>query len=574
MTLRHGVLQGCRLALLAAIVLLIRHAHQTQLSQVELERFTPSLSRIQSWFPSATHIDPPVGESERAAIRNDNDVVIGYTLHTLPNSRKFVGYSGSTHCLILLDSLEQIVGIDLIASEDTIEHVNAVFRDTNFLSSIKGLSSRQSDRWTQVDTVSGATLTSIAVAESIADRLGVQSALAKFDNTPRTDVVGRLFPEFDHVVPIAPYRFDILAGQKRLGSVVLSSPLADSITGYQGPTNLLIALDREEALLGIAIHDSYDNQPYVNYIDDDWQFQELFRGRSLTELSRDLTVESDQVLLATRELDSGQVGEPQPVEGVSGATMSGYSILRAIKLMADRAADHSAGKPKRRSPFRRWLRDALTAAVLLMGLFITFARPKLGAWPRRLFLVSVILLLGFVTGDLLSVTLFAGWSRQSIPWQSAPGLVALALAAFLVPLLSKRNIYCDHLCPFGALQQLTKNRGPRIRLARWANRAWSLLPFLLLVVTVLQAIGLVNVNLASLEPFDAFAFRIAGWVTIAVAAAGLLVSFFIPMAYCRFGCPTGAILSFVRLHAKSDQIGTRDILALLLTGLATLALLG
>ena len=34
------------------------------------------------------------------------------------------------------------------------------------------------------------------------------------------------------------------------------------------------------------------------------------------------------------------------------------------------------------------------------------------------------------------------------------------LAAFLIPLTTKRNLYCSHLCPHGALQQLVKKRLP------------------------------------------------------------------------------------------------------------------
>jgi hypothetical protein len=69
-------------------------------------------------------------------------------------------------------------------------------------------------------------------------------------------------------------------------------------------------------------------------------------------------------------------------------------------------------------------------------------------------------------------------------------------------------------------------------------------------------------NLASIEPFDAYLFRVAGVATISIAIVGLVVSCFVPMAYCRYGCPTGAILGFLRKHARSDRWSRRDTFAL------------
>jgi hypothetical protein len=59
-------------------------------------------------------------------------------------------------------------------------------------------------------------------------------------------------------------------------------------------------------------------------------------------------------------------------------------------------------------------------------------------------------------------------------------------------------------------------------------------------------------------------FRVAGWATISIAVVGLAASLFIPLAYCRFGCPTGALLGFVRLNAHSDRWSHRDSLAAVL----------
>jgi hypothetical protein len=69
-------------------------------------------------------------------------------------------------------------------------------------------------------------------------------------------------------------------------------------------------------------------------------------------------------------------------------------------------------------------------------------------------------------------------------------------------------------------------------------------------------------DLAGIEPFAAYVIRSAGWATIAVAMVGLAASFFVPQAYCRFGCPTGALLNFVRGRGVTDRFSRRDAAAL------------
>ncbi len=93
------------------------------------------------------------------------------------------------------------------------------------------------------------------------------------------------------------------------------------------------------------------------------------------------------------------------------------------------------------------------------------------------------------------------------------------------------------------------------------RRALGLLPACLLLFVLLTALLHWPMNLASIEPFDAFVFWIAGAATLTIAVVGLLAALVIPMAYCRFGCPTGAVLEYLRLHGRSDRLSRRDLVA-------------
>ena len=172
---------------------------------------------------------------------------------------------------------------------------------------------------------------------------------------------------------------------------------------------------------------------------------------------------------------------------------------------------------------------------------------------------------------MLAQALLVGWAQHGIPWQTASGLVLLTAAALIIPITTKRNLYCSHLCPHGALQQLVKKRLPwQAEVPKRLARALRLLPLALLAVCVVVPMTGAAFSLVDLEPFDAWVYSIAGWPTIAVAAVGLTASLFVPMAYCKYGCPTGAILEFLRFHAKSDRWSPRDSVAAALLLLALL----
>ncbi|MEJ6524143.1 MAG: hypothetical protein QNL65_08200, partial [Opitutales bacterium] len=64
----------------------------------------------------------------------------------------------------------------------------------------------------------------------------------------------------------------------------------------------------------------------------------------------------------------------------------------------------------------------------------------------------------------------------------------------------------------------------------------------LLILVVCLCFSTSTHLVAILEPFDGYVWEVAGVVTIAIALISLHTSAFVPMAYCRYGCPTGAML--------------------------------
>lgn len=209
--------------------------------------------------------------------------------------------------------------------------------------------------------------------------------------------------------------------------------------------------------------------------------------------------------------------------------------------------------------------DSIAILFTVVGVLLSFTKFRLKNEARTVYLLSCVGLLGFVCGHLLSQASIIGWSAYSIPWNSAPGLVLLCLTAFVIPVFSKHQTYCQHVCPFGAIQQLTRRKMTfRIRINKSVRGILQFIPVLLLAVSIFVGFRLIEFNLASVEPFDAFQIRVAGWVSISIFLFGLIASTTVPMAYCRYGCPTGALLKFLKFRSDSHQLGLRDCVATVL----------
>jgi len=146
-------------------------------------------------------------------------------------------------------------------------------------------------------------------------------------------------------------------------------------------------------------------------------------------------------------------------------------------------------------------------------------------------------------------------------------------AALLVPWVTGKPFYCHHVCPHGAAQELLSRWRParwQVTLSAGVVRGLGYLPGALVLFTLVVALLALPFDLAGLEPFAAYVFRSAGVATLAVAGVGLVASAFVPQAYCRFGCPTGALLNFVRARGATDGFSRRDAAALALVAVAFL----
>lgn len=538
-----------------AIIALIRvqHAELSASHPVDVGP-TVELDRLKQFFPAAYTVSAQARiDGGREVLDSDGDP-LGYVLQTSPQSDHLIGFSGPTNTLIAFDEDDRILGIDILSSGDTRDHVREVLEDEEVLNSYNGLSWREAAASNHVDGVSGSTLTSLAIRESIIFRLSGGRPSLRFPGPLKLADARKIFTKAaalrQHEEQPSVW---LIENDQRdeIGSILRTSPYADNVIGYQGPTETLIGFNLDGRIVGIALGHSYDNEDYFPDVAADEYFLSLFNGLTLDELAELDLIEAE-------------------VEGVSGATMTSMGVSEGMLLAAQRyreSLDIPAPTPK---PLLSWtLRDRGTAAVVVAGLAIALTSLRGKKILRVGFQFALIGYLGFVNGDMISQAMIVGWVQNGVPWRTAGGLVLLTIAAFFVPLTTRRNIYCTHLCPHGAVQDLMKHRLPwQLHPPRWLERKRWLIPSLLLLWCVIVPMAALSFSLVDIEPFDAWVFRIAGWATLTIAGVGLIASLFVPMAYCRYGCPTGALLNFLRFNEKSDRWSSRDWFAVALLAMA------
>ncbi len=543
------------LVLLAICWLVHDAARRNSLGQLDVTQASIELlPHVRRFLPSADRLAATRDDPHRWIVQSHDGTPLGLCLTTSPATDDVIGFSGPTNVLIVLDTRQRIVGLEILTSADTPEHVAQVEADERFLQSLQGRTPAELRKAPAVDAVSGATLTSAAILESVQRRLGGATTSLRFPDPLTFAEVQSIFPQAAswrrQSSSALPHYLIYDSQGRRIGRVVRSAPMTDGIIGYQGPTDMLWAFDAHDRLIDYRLRRSYDNTPYTSDVAEDEPMRELLRGRTLAEFRNYDPATSD-------------------IEGVSGATITSQTILLGLKRLAELDAQHLS---KESDPtWHPTAHDWGTLSVLLGALVFTFTRLRRSRRVRTLWYLVLVGYLGFANGDMVSQALLIGWAQHGIPWRRVAGLAVLVGAAFLVPLATGKPWYCQAVCPFGAAQGLVRGRLPgRLRPRGRLLRVLRAGPAAVLVIVLLIAFDRLPFSAASVEPFHAFLWPVAGVATIMLALLGLAASAAVPMAYCRFGCPTGAILEYARRQRRTAARRRADLAAALLLGLAVL----
>ena len=317
--------------------------------------------------------------------------------------------------------------------------------------------------------------------------------------------------------------------------VVNTKPLAKDVQGYGGPVPLKIHI-KDGRVAAVEAEPNAESPDFFN------------RAKELLNHWQNKSV--DEALA-------------EEVDAVSGATFSSKAIIANMQRGLAYAKQHgqwgedgSVGAlGTSASPIEGGSAGALeTSAPPIVALIAVLLGAVVPLFynNRRLHLVQLavnVVVLGLWTGTFVSYTLFlrifaGGVSLSAIGAFAAPLL--MLIVALIYPLAGRSGHYCANICPFGSAQELAGKLSrrklritPRVLklLSVLRNLLWGVLMALLLTGTCTAWIDY--------ELFTAFLYSSASVWVIVLAMLFLVLSVWVPRPYCRFVCPTGALVKSV-----------------------------
>ena len=320
--------------------------------------------------------------------------------------------------------------------------------------------------------------------------------------------------------------------------VVNTKPLAKDVQGYGGPVPLKIHI-KDGRVAAVEAEPNAESPDFFN------------RAKELLNHWQNKSV--DEALA-------------EEVDAVSGATFSSKAIIANMQRglayakqhgqwgedgsvgAADTSASHIVGSEDGSVGALETSAPPIVALIaVLLGAVVPLFYNN-----RRLHLVQLavnVVVLGLWTGTFVSYTLFlrvfsGGVSLSAIGALAAPLL--MLIVALIYPLAGRSGHYCANICPFGSAQELAGKLSrrklritPRVLklLSVLRNLLWGVLMALLLTGTCTAWIDY--------ELFTAFLYSSASVWVIVLAALFLVLSVWVPRPYCRFVCPTGALIKSV-----------------------------
>ena len=332
--------------------------------------------------------------------------------------------------------------------------------------------------------------------------------------------------------------------------VVNTKPLAKDVQGYGGPVPLKIHI-KDGRVVAVEAEPNAESPDFFNRAKtllNHWQnksvdealAEEVDAVSGATFSSRAIIANMQRGLAYAKQ--HGQWGEDGSV-GAFGTSASPIEdgSAGALETSAPPIVGSSVGAHGTSIP------SIVALIAVLLGAVVPLFYNN-----RRLHLVQLVVnvvVLGLWTGTFVSYTLFlrifaGGVSLSAIGALAAPLL--MLIVALIYPLAGRSGHYCANICPFGSAQELAGKLSrrklritPRVLklLSVLRNLLWGVLMALLLTGTCTAWIDY--------ELFTAFLYSSASvWVTV-LAALFLVLSVWVPRPYCRFVCPTGALVKSV-----------------------------
>ena len=337
------------------------------------------------------------------------------------------------------------------------------------------------------------------------------------------DDVKAIFPDATYAAQNDQGLFEVTSNGKLLGYLASSSPYSDSVSGYMGPTPLLIGLDKDYIIYKVIALENNETPQFFDVV-------------------------KKKLLDSWNGLRPSEVADKK-VDAVTGATYSSNGIIDTMKT---RMAALSDSKPTPAARDWRLIVSNICFLLLLAVSLFGFFKPRLfGKWRIALLAASIVIL-AIWQGRMLSMAQFTVWLLNGIPMAAQWTVALLFLLSIALPIIFGRAYYCAWLCPFGSAQELLGmiNKKHKIRFVNTMLQ-WLQLIRTAVLFGVLLAMGMgLSFGFEDFEAFTVFHPSTAPKLALILGIISLLASLWLPRPWCRFLCPLGELLEVFRREKR------------------------
>lgn len=238
------------------------------------------------------------------------------------------------------------------------------------------------------------------------------------------------------------------------------------------------------------------------------------------------------------------------IDAVSGATFSSKAIIANVhsgfKYIIKSKQNYTINNYSIIETFPLNIKNIIgLITVIIAAIFPLIVKNKYYKLAQNILNVFI---LGFYCNAFLSWGILINFVSSDIKkWITIPIIIIMIVIALVYPLIGHKQYYCKNVCPCGSLQDICSkiNKKNKWKISKRNNLYLKVLQRAIFIIVLIVSTTGIFLDWMNYEIFSAFIISTASIIVMILAIITIILSLFIQRPYCRFICPTGALLKLL-----------------------------